>query len=98
MELVADTVEDWNDVSVVYVGFLIWWAEAAWPMDSFIKANDFTGKTVIPFCTSSSSELGESGKLLAEMAGTGDWQEGLRFQSSVSEEDVVTWVESLGFN
>lgn len=67
-------------------------------MESFIKANDFTGKTVIPFCTSSSSGLGESGELLAEMAGTGDWQEGMRFQSSVSEEDVVTWVESLGLN
>lgn len=98
VELTADTVVDWQDVSVVYVGFPIWWAEAAWPMESFIKANDFTGKTVIPFCTSSSSGLGESGELLAEMAGTGDWQEGMRFQSSVSEEDVVIWVESLGLN
>lgn len=98
VELTADTVEDWQNVSVVYVGYPIWWAEAAQPMESFIKANDFTGKTVIPFCTSSSSGLGESGELLAEMAGTGDWQEGMRFQSSVSEEDVVTWVESLGLN
>lgn len=96
MELVADTVEDWQDVSVVYVGYPIWWAEAVWSIDSFIKANDFSGKTVIPFCTSSSSGLGESGELLAEMAGTGEWLEGIRFQSSVSEENVVAWVESLG--
>lgn len=98
VELTADTVENWQNVSVVYVGYPIWWAEAAWPMESFIEANDFTGKTVIPFCTSSSSGLGESGELLAEMAETGDWQEGMGFQSSVSEEDVVTWVESLGLN
>lgn len=74
----------------------VWWGIAAWPVNTFIEANDFTGKTVIPFCTSSSSGLGESGELLAELAGTGDWQEGMRFRSSVSEEDVTAWVESLG--
>jgi hypothetical protein len=58
---------------------------------------DFTGKTVIPFCTSSSSDLGDSGNLLAEEAGTGDWQEGMRFSSGALESDVKEWVESLGF-
>ena len=52
-------------------------------------------KTVIPFCTSASSGLGESGQLLAEMAGTGDWQEGMRFSSSVSEADVQEWIDKL---
>ena len=61
-------------------------------------ANDFTGKTVIPFCTSSSSGLGESGELLAELAGTGDWQDGERFRSSASQEDVNQWVDSLGLS
>ena len=51
---------------------------------------------MIPFCTSASSGLGESGELLAELAGTGEWLEGMRFRSSVSEEDVAAWVESLG--
>ena len=63
-----------------------------------MEDNDFTGKTVIPFCTSSSSGLGESGELLAELAGTGDWQEGQRFRSSVSQEDVNEWVDSLGLS
>lgn len=61
-----------------------------------MQANDFTGKTVIPFCTSSSSGLGQSGQLLAEMAGTGDWQEGQRFSSGVSQEDVQAWLDDLG--
>ena len=64
-------------------------------MDDFGTANDFTGKTVIPFCTCASSGLGESGKLLAEMAGTGDWLEGQRFPSRVSREDVQTWLDEL---
>lgn len=73
----------------------IWWGIAAWPVDTFVKSNDFTGKTVIPFCTSSSSGLGESGKLLEEMAGTGNWLEGIRFSSSASESDVREWVKTL---
>ena len=96
VELVSDTVDNWEDYDTVLIGYPIWWGIAAWPVDTFVEANDFTGKTVIPFCTSSSSNLGESGQLLAEMAGTGDWQEGMRFRSGVDEADVVDWVESLG--
>lgn len=60
-----------------------------------MKSNDFSDKTVIPFCTSASSGLGESGTLLEEMAGTGNWLEGHRFSSSPSKEDVETWLGSL---
>ena len=96
VELVADTVDNWDEYDTVFIGYPIWWGIAAWPVDTFVEANDFTGKTVIPFCTSSSSDLGESGQLLAEMAGTGDWQEGMRFRSSVSEADVQEWLNGLG--
>ena len=92
IELVAATVSDWESYDTVFIGYPIWWGIAAWPMDNFVKANDFTGKTVVPFCTSSSSGLGESGELLAELAGTGDWLEGERFSSGVS---VQTWIENL---
>ena len=95
IELVQSTVDNWAEYDTVYIGYPIWWGIAAWPVNNFVKDNDFTGKTVIPFATSSSSGLGESGTLLADMAGTGDWQEGQRFQSSVSDEDVVEWVNSL---
>ena len=96
VELTTATVENWDEYDTVFIGYPIWWGVAAWPTDSFVSANDFTGKTVIPFCTSSSSGLGESGELLAELAGTGDWLEGQRFRSSVSENDVVEWVGGLG--
>mgnify|MGYP002568911275 CR=1 FL=1 len=98
VELVADTVDNWDSYDTVFIGYPIWWGIAAWPVDTFVEANDFTGKTVIPFCTSSSSGLGQSGELLAEMAGTGDWQEGERFRSSASQEDVTEWVDSLGLS
>ena len=96
LELVADTVENFDDYDTIFIGYPIWWGIAAWPVDTFIEANDFTGKTVIPFATSSSSGLGESGELLEEMAGTGEWLEGERFRSGASEADVQDWVTGLG--
>ena len=98
VELTATEVENWDSYDAVFLGYPIWWGIAAWPVDGFVEANDFTGKTVIPFCTSSSSGLGESGELLAELAGTGDWQDGERFRSSASQEDVNQWVDSLGLS
>ena len=96
VELTTTEVENWDSYDTVFIGYPIWWGIAAWPVDGFVEANDFTGKTVIPFCTSSSSGLGESGELLAELAGTGNWQEGQRFRSSAGQADVDEWVDSLG--
>ena len=89
-------VANWADYDTVYIGYPIWWGIAAWPVDTFVKANDFTGKTVIPFCTSGSSDIGESGTQLAALAGTGDWQTGKRFASAVTQQEVADWVKSLG--
>ena len=94
--LTTTEVENWGEYDTVFIGYPIWWGIAAWPVDGFVKANDFTGKTVIPFATSSSSGMGRSGSLLAEMAGTGAWQDGQRFSSGVSTADVQNWVSGLG--
>lgn len=94
--LAAATVDNWEEYDTVWIGYPIWWGIAAWPVNGFVEANDFTGKTVIPFCTSSSSGLGESGELLKQTAGTGTWLEGKRFSSGVSEAEIREWVEALG--
>lgn len=94
--LTTTEVSDWDSYDTVFIGYPIWWGIAAWPVDTFVKNNDFNGKTVIPFATSSSSGMGQSGSLLADMAGTGDWQEGQRFSSGVSSDDVHSWVNGLG--
>lgn len=78
-------------------GYPIWWAIKAWPVDNFVKDNDFTGKMVIPFCTSASSGIGQSGSLLADMAGTGDWLDGERFSANASDSEIQNWVKQLGY-
>ena len=94
-ELVSTTVENWEEYDTVLIGYPIWWGVAAWPVDTFVKANDFNGKTVIPFCTSSSSGLGQSGELLEEVANGGNWLEGHRFRSNPSDSDISNWTDSL---
>lgn len=95
IELVSTEVPDWDQYDVVLFGYPIWWREAAWPVNNFIKNNDFTGKTVVPFCTSTSSGMGDSGILLSEMTGTGNWQAGNRFSEQPEEASVREWVRSM---
>ena len=88
--------DNWAAYDTVFIGYPIWWGIAAWPVDAFVKANDFTGKTVVTFATAASSPLGNSGKLLAEMAGgKGSWQDGTCFTGSLSDAKVKDWLKSL---
>lgn len=95
VELQTITPDNWADYDTVLLGYPIWWGIAAWPVNNFVTGNDFSDKTVIPFCTSSSSGIGQSGELLEQAAGTGDWQDGQRFSSGVSESDVRAWADGL---
>lgn len=95
--LTTTQVDGWENYDTVFVGYPIWWGGAAWPVSSFVAANDFTGKTVIPFATSSSSGLGQSAEQLAQLAGTGNWLDGQRFRSSTAQADVENWVKGLKF-
>lgn len=88
-------VDNWDSYDTVIIGYPIWWGIAAWPVDTFVKANDFTGKTIIPFCTSASSGLGNSSKLLANEAKSGNWLEGHRFNSNASDSNIKEWTDSL---
>ena len=93
--LESTDVDGWDDYDTVFIGYPIWWGIAAWPMSSFVAVNDFTGKTVIPFCTSTSSGIGQSGELLAELADAGTWLDGQRFSRGSSEADIASWIAGL---
>lgn len=98
VDLVSTSVDNWDSYDTVFIGYPIWWGIAAWPIDGFVEANDFTGKTVIPFCTAASSGIGDSGNLLEEMAGTGNWLEGKRLDRGISDAEVKDWINDLGIS
>ena len=92
VKLRTTEVPNWDDYTTIYIGYPIWWGIAAWPVNTFVRGNDFNGKTVIPFCTSASSSIASSGKDLQALTKGGDWKEGERFSSSTSATDVEAWV------
>lgn len=94
-ELAQTTPNSFDSYNTVFVGYPIWWGDAAWPVKTFAENNDFSGKTVVPFCTSASSGIGGSGDELAGLAGTGSWAEGERFAAGASADEVASWADSL---
>lgn len=95
VELVTTEINNWDSYDTVLIGYPIWWGIAALPVNTFVTSNDFTNKTVIPFCTSASSPLGNSGKNLKELAKTGNWLDGHRFSSGASEADIKEWTDKI---
>ena len=97
VELKNAVIPDFSSYDTVFIGYPIWWREASWVLDDFVKKNDFTGKTVIPFGTSMSTGDGTSGDRLKKLTKTGNWIAGQRFSSSYNETEVVNWVKGLKY-
>ena len=97
VELKNAVIPDFSSYDTVFIGYSIWWREASWVLDDFVKKNDFTEKTVIPFGTSMSTGDGTSGNRLKKLTKTGNWVDGQRFSSSYNESEVVDWVKSLKY-
>ena len=87
-----------NDISLdgyttVYLGYPIWWGQAPRILSTFVESHDFSGITVIPFCTSGSSDIGKSDDALAEQAGNGNWIQGKRFSGRVKDSELQAWID-----
>lgn len=95
IELKTTTVPDWSSYERIIIGYPIWWGIAAWPVNSFIKSQDFSGKVVLPFCTSHSSGLGDSDLELKKDATSGEWQDGHRFFQDASSSSIKSWTDNL---
>ena len=89
---IASKIEDIAQYNIVFVGSPIWWGREPSIMDTFIESYDFTGKTVIPFVTSGSSDIGDYGANLQSLVPGAKVLTGKRFPSNVTEEELKTWV------
>ena len=86
------------DYDTVFLGYPIWWGTAPKVLWNFVEKHDFTGKTVLPFCTSHSSSEGESGRTLQKLSGNkGTWKDAKRFPEHPSDSDISSWVNETGF-
>ena len=79
-------------------GHAIWWGEAPRIVSTFVESYDFSGKTIIPFCTSGGSGIGSSATNLEQLTDGADWLSGKRLNGSDSQDTVMEWVNSLGLD
>lgn len=91
----GDSVENMADYDVVFLGYPIWWGQAPRIISSFLEAYDFSGKTIVPFCTSGSSGIGSSASNLHSLAADANWLEGRRFAGGAPQTEVANWATGL---
>ncbi|MBR2523920.1 MAG: flavodoxin [Clostridiales bacterium] len=84
-----------EDYTTVYIGYPIWHGQEPRIMDTFVESYSFGTARVIPFCTSGSSDIGNSGIDLARNATGGNWLDGRRFAVNASPAQIKKWVDSL---
>lgn len=96
--LLYNSLNDWDSYDTIFIGYPIWWGNAAWPINSFIQLNDFQNKTIIPFCTSGSSGIAASEDFLKDQAGSGNWKKGKRFSSGTTSASIEKWIKKLELN
>ena len=94
---ISDTVENIDEYDVVFIGHPIWWGIEHRIIDTFLESYDFSGKTMVDFCTSGGSGISESESNLKEICPDSVWLEGKRFLGSSSHDDIADWVDNMNF-
>lgn len=100
---IAETVENMEQYDTVFIGYPIWWGDLPAIVAGFLGEYDFTGKTVIPFCTHAGSGLGQTQRSVAELAAGAEVLDGLAIRGQTAQEapedarvEVTTWLEEMG--
>lgn len=92
---IEGTIANFDHYTTIVIAYPIWWHQAPRIIDTFVEQYDWSGKTVIPICTSGGSDIGTSGSYIANLAKTGDWKNGKCFFANPSLEEVKSWAEGL---
>ena len=95
---ISGSVENMEQYDIIFVGYPIWWGEAPRIVSTFMESYDFSGKTIVPFCTSGGSGIGSSASNLERLTSGTTWLDGRRLNGSDSQDTVMEWVNSLDLN
>lgn len=96
--VISGSVENMEQYDTVFIGYPIWWGEAPRIVSTFVESYDFSGKTIVPFCTSGGSDMGSSAASLEQLTNGAAWLDGRRLNGSDSQDTVMEWVNSLDLN
>ena len=93
--VISSKVENISQYSHVFVGFPVWWYREPSIIDTFMESYDWAGITVIPFCTSGGSGLGEAGKNMQSLGKGARMIEGRRLPGNASEAELKAWADQI---
>ena len=92
---ISSKVEDISQYSHVFIGFPVWWYREPSIIDTFMETYEWAGITVIPFCTSGGSGLGDAGKNMQTLAKGAKVIGGKRLSGNASESELKAWIEGI---
>lgn len=92
---ISGSVENMGQYDIVFIGYPIWWGEAPRIVSTFMESYDFSGKTIVPFCTLGGSGIGSSAKNLEQLTSGAEWLSGKRLNGDDSQDTVMKWVNGL---
>ena len=89
-----DSIEEYDSI---FIGYPIWWHTAPMKIGTFLESYDLKNKTIIPFATSGSSDMGKTNEKLAPSCPGSKLLHGKVFNASSTKADLSAWVDSLNF-
>lgn len=93
---ISGNIKNMDQYDTILLGYPIWHGQAPRIISTFLESYDFSEKTILPFCTSQSSDIGSSDHELHFLADHATWLDGQRFSSNTTKEEIATWLETNG--
>ena len=94
---ISGSVENMDSYDTILIGYPIWHGQAPRIISTFLESYDFSGKTIVPFCTSHSSGIGSSATNLHGLCSdSARWMDGRRFEAGTSRDAMEEWLGSMG--
>ena len=95
---ISGSVENMEQYDIVFIGYPIWWSQAPRILSTFAESYDFSGKTVVPFCTSGGSGVGSSAANLERLTKGATWLSGILLDGGASRASIAEWINGLGLD
>jgi flavodoxin len=95
---ISGSIENMEQYDTILLGYPIWHGQAPRIISTFLESYDFSGKTILPFCTSHSSGIGSSDINLHALAENATWLDGRRFSAGASKDEIASWLDEMGIS
>jgi len=94
--VISGSIENIGQYDIIFLGYPIWWGQAPRIILTFLESYDFSGKTIVPFCTSGTSGVGTSAENLHKLCSENtNWLSGSRLNSNSSQSAITAWINGL---